>query len=358
MPRFILLLLLSGIHLLATVNSSAQTEQAGKEQPQRITRDFKVDVARIAAVSQKAAIAKQDNAITAKYKLQRLLGAAGITQPIQMEVDAKAGLLRVTAPQEELELIPAALKLIAPELVLVELNVKHLEIAPVGTLKDEHKEFFEDLSPIDSVPWQEGWLKIQNVAATNVMVEGLFRPNLIKTLSDQQHRSIIRALEQRDGVDVGFLSRSTMTTNRIIYAGTVHNYAKATAFTPGYSYTPSRIEDEALMSGVLVIVEGRVRIQPDRKTITLDWIARITQMLDFHRTIDIFSTSTPMNTRIPKFRVRHVVGSTQMKDGETLMVGVGKVGTPKADKFVSQQPALILTLTPRLLGLDGKSINP
>jgi hypothetical protein len=348
MPRFILLLV-----LYVTLNIWAPMAQTGVEQSKRITREFTLDVAKIVSSSQKAGTDKQDHSITVQNQLELLLGAAGMTRPIQMEVDLKAGVLRVTASREELELIPSALKLISPELVLVQFDVKQIEMTAWGTLKDEYKEFLEDPSPIDSVPWQEGWLKVQSVAATNVTVEGLFRPNHMQVLSDQQHRSLIRALEQRDGVDVSSLHRYIMMTNRIIYAGMVHNYDRATVFMPGYDHTPSRIEDEAFISGGLVIVEGRVTMQPDRKTITLDWIARITQILEHDTSFETLSRPRPMDAPVPKFRVRHVIGSTQMKDGETLMVGCGRMGTPKAGKL----PVVILTLTPKLLGLDGEPIN-
>lgn len=357
MPKFILLLLLSGIHLLAAVEGSAQTEQA-----QRITREFKVDIEKIVLGLQKRGVTNLTNPTAIEDGLEQMFGEMGMVPPIPMELDVKNGILRVKAIPEHLAMIPLVVEVMDPKHMQVQLEVKHIEMSSGLSKQDEYKVFFEKLAPVDAVTWQERRLNAQNLSATNVTVEGLFRPNHVQVLSDAQHRALIRKLEQYDGVDVLSAPRGISTTNEIIYAGRVHDYAKATVSNPSYyNLGPSRMENETYGAGVLVDLESRVTMHPDGKSMTLDWIARITQILDFDRSVDRFLHPTQINAPVPKFHVRHVTGSAQMKDGETLVVGCGaveQVTKGKAGESNSTNKlAINLTLTPKLLGLNGEPIN-
>ncbi|HEY1172090.1 MAG TPA: hypothetical protein VGH19_12020 [Verrucomicrobiae bacterium] len=361
MPRILLLLLFFLPRLLL-----AQTEPSKVVAGKLIEREFKVNVAAVIRnIEQVIGVVKEGSKTNAQEMLVQLFTAAGVDLSPKggagklVVLDEKAGVLRVKATGDDLEVIAGALEILEIDPVQVLFEVRHIEIEENYAKEEELKLFFKALTPVAEVGWRDSWLKVPSITATNVTVEGLFRPGYSRILSEGQTKIMIKKLELHDGVSLIAFPRVTGITNRPVQVGSRINHAKGTI--SHLEYYPGRVEDHVLRAGVMTELDARVVMQPDRKSITVDWIAGVTQVLGFQTVSASIATGNKANAPVPNFRVWHVTDSTQMKDGETLMVGCGRsdsitpgrMGGPnQTNKVVT-----ILMLTPRLMDAEGKPIN-
>lgn len=290
-----------------------------------LTRRFKVDANTFGKTLESVTTAPvtRTNLTSAVRSFFATLGVE-LSPPEGVFYNERAGELLVRSTLEDLDVIEAALVVANQDTPQVNIKVRFVEVP---------KEF--------------GSLRAilgKSTAPTNQSSALTTLPDFTGILTDPQFRVVLRAIDQREGLEL--LSEGEVTTLsgrqaqiQVVELRTIVN-AAALPTLP----LPGNIETNAASTNLYqaqVVPFGPVldvipTVSADGYTIQMTVIPTVTEFLGYDDPKKVFPPSDPRSKNealpLPRMRVRQVSTSATVWDGQTLVLGVGN------DQLISKQP--------------------
>jgi beta-lactamase regulating signal transducer with metallopeptidase domain len=366
--KFVALRVQPGIHSPANENPAIPTGtsngsaayartapvQQAKE-PELLTRMFKLDPKTLKqrleeSVVQLGSHAVQDwsspNAGVVQQAVRDFLTAAGIdpTPPRGIFWNDHEGTLLVRATVRELEIAEQALQSLNTAPPQVHIGAKFFEIDEKANKRvmdwlQAHGATNLTTNAISPRIIESGAPKLRPSIYGNPSTSNSISFNISGILSEPQFRVVVRALEQRDGVDLLLESSVTTLSGRQAEVQMVDLTTVVTApdWTP---QTPSTSTNLYQTQQVPVgpVLDVTPFVQGDGVSIKMSLVGTVTDFLGYDNPRQIVSNAMA-TLPLPHFRLRQLTTSAEVRDGQTIMVG-GLVAEEDIKKHREKVPIL------------------
>ncbi|MCP5517560.1 MAG: M48 family metalloprotease [Verrucomicrobiales bacterium] len=197
-----------------------------------------------------------------------------------------------------------------------------------GPVADERLQLFQGN--------QFEWPGKQLPGAENMRVLAAARGGVTGILTDPQYRVVLRALEQRDNVDIMAAPRVTTVSGRqaqiqIVDLRTVVNGLNPEVLAPlpaDAEAATNAVPFRTVQVPVGPVLDVIPFVEADGLTLNLTLIATVTEFLGYDEPpeasrvrVEIGGRSTLLEPPLPRFRVRQATTNVRLRDGQTVVLG-------------------------------------
>lgn len=325
------------IRLAETADGQVPSDASSKRNERPLsTRTFKVDPVTFMKRLQEATaegVRDLKPASTAQADAMRQFFAGvgvELTSPKALFWNDRIGMLMVRAPLEELDAIEQAIQVLNVQPPQVTIEVKIAEM-PEAAVKQLGLDWLGTTvtATISANQARNPFVDTNATAANYAMV-----------LTDTQYRMVLRALEQRTGVDALTLPKVTTLGGRQTQIKTVNIKSVVTG-------TAEKADQSGVFDLVITrhecgpIIDAVAMVRADGYTIDLTVITTSREFLGYEstrETVKVLGDDGKIGSApkpLPEFRVRQAVATPTLWDGQTLAMGMGKFEGKERVAFVT-----------------------
>jgi beta-lactamase regulating signal transducer with metallopeptidase domain len=297
---------------------------------------------------------------TARFdKLKQVLASLGVdlAPPKALFYNDRLGMLMVRATRADLDTVEKVIQMlnVSPPQVTIEVKFAEVREGEEGG-KDFLKTLGFDVRGSQPAP-------VTTELAPNLT--NLQRAEFTGILTPSQYRAVLRALEQRNGVDLLSAPRVTTLSQRQAQIKAVDVQYVVTDLQEAEKKgdAPKPISEPIEFGPVLDVVPY---VWADGATIQMTVIPTVREFLGYDlENAQLFQTGAPTNSHypLPKFRVRQVVASASLWDGQTLVLGAGtvedveKAGPDPSAGTKRVRKSLFIFVTPTIIDPAGNPVH-
>jgi len=274
----------------------------------------------------------------------------------------RSGFLQVRATEQDLDIIEAAMEVLNRVPPQINIKVRFVEIAQ----EDTRAHGFD-------------WYLGNILMGGGTSPVGKASPQFQGILTDPQFRVLLRAFEQRHGVDLLTTPEVTTVSGRQAQIQVVNMQTVVTGINPQVLASPGSVSTTGWTNGVFqtqVMPFGPTLdvipyITPDGYKIQMTVIPTVTEFLGYDGSPTCWPTNsiglpTQPVLPLPHFRTRQMMVTAIIRDGQTLVLANPTVtetfkkpdgSTETKDVSGTQKKQLIVFVTPTLVDETGNRIH-